>query len=416
MLVKNLTYLLLWIAAFPTFSQNYPQIKSQFDNYINYHGSLNNLVEISSEKIVFYNLKKQAEFVLAKEDWQKFAYLLKTLPEDSLEKIYLDKNLLNLYYLPKNRPGKKAHLNTLKIMIDPGHIAGNMNMAHTEQKFLHFTKQNHPSLKQDSIDIAEGMLTFQTAGILKNMLEEKGITVALTRKENGTSFGCTYQEWMKNFKKKTLDSLLSTNKITAQKYKQLLSEPASKFFINFFKDYELQQRARVINAFKPDLTVIIHYNVDEKNTDWKTPSDKDFCMAFIPGCLIADNIKTLPAKINLLRLLLTDDLDESEKISSLVVEQLSAQLNIPVAKKTDASYLSEHCIAAPANGVYSRNLALCRMVQTPLVYGECLYQDSENEYNDLTQDTETMYGIKTNKRVVLAAQSFYKAIMQFYEK
>ena len=156
--------------------------------------------------------------------------------------------------------------------------------------------------------------------------------------------------------------------------------------------------------------------MDEKNTDWKKPSDKDFCMTFIPGCLIADHFKTVQSKINLLRLLLTDDLDESKKISSLVVNQLSKQLSIPIAKKTDASYLSEHCISSPSIGVYSRNLALCRMVQTPLVYGECLYQDSENECYALTQNTETFYGVKTNKRVVLAAQSFYNAIIQFYEK
>jgi len=139
-------------------------------------------------------------------------------------------------------------------------------------------------------------------------------------------------------------------------------------------------------------------------------------MAFIPGCLTADNLKTIQGKLNLLRLLLCTDIDESEKISGLVVNQLSKQLNIPVANKTDASYLSEHCISSPTKGVYSRNLALCRMVQTPLVYGECLYQDCENECYALTQNTETLYCIKTNKRVVLAAQSFYNAIIQYYSK
>ena len=139
-------------------------------------------------------------------------------------------------------------------------------------------------------------------------------------------------------------------------------------------------------------------------------------MTFIPGCIIVDNLKTTQGQINLLRLLLTNDLDESEKISALVVNQLSQQLKIPVANKTDATYLSEHCMAASSSGVYSRNLALCRMVQTPLVYGECLYQDCENECYTLLQNTETAYGIKTNKRVVLAAQSFYNAIIQFYTK
>ncbi len=397
-------------------SQNYRQIKSRFDNYLNFHGSLNTFVDVSPDKIIFYNTQKKTEFTLQQGDWKLFAYLLKTLPEDSLESIYLHESRLVNYKLPDSYQNKKTKQNKIKIKIDPGHIAGNMTMAHIEQKFLHFSKQNYSALKQDSIDVAEGMLTFQTASILKKMLEEKDFTVTLTRQDNGTSFGCTYDDWLKNYKRKTLDSLLSINKITTQKHAQLLKESASKFFIAFFKDYELQQRARVINAYKPDLTVIIHYNVDEKNTDWKKPSNKDFCMTFIPGCLIADNIKSVSAKINLLRLLLTGDLDESEKISSLVVHQLSRELNLPIAKKTDASYLSEHCLSSPSAGVYSRNLALCRMVQTPLVYGECLYQDSDNEYEALTKTTETYHGIKTNKRVISAAQSFYNAILQFYEK
>lgn len=402
--------------SFCGISQSYQQIKNRFENYLNYHGSLNKLVEITPEKIVLYNTQKQPEFILEKEDWQKSTYLLKNMPEDSLEKIYLNKKLLKNYELPANNETKSSKLSELRIMIDPGHIAGNMHMAQTEQKFLHFTKQYDPSLKQDSIDIAEGMLTFQTASVLKKLLEEKGATVALTRKENSTSFGCTYDEWLKKYKKKTLDSLLSINKITVQKHKQFLNESAPKFFISFFKDYELQQRARVINLYKPDLTVIIHYNVDEKNTDWKKPSDKDFCMTFIPGCLIADNLKTTKSKINFLRLLLTDDLDKSEKISLLVVNQLSKKLNIPIAKKTDATYLSEHCVSSSSPGVYCRNLALCRMVQTPLVYGECLYQDSENECYELTLNTEKSYDITTNKRVMLSAQSFYHAIIKFYEK
>jgi len=415
MSVKKLLYLYSLIIATSVFSQNYTQIKNRFDSYLNYKGSLNALVDITPDKIVFYNPQKQAEFTLLKNEWGEFALLIKTVPEDSLEKIYLNKTLLNNYKTAPDNHSKKS-INELKIVIDPGHISGNMEMARTEQKYLHFTKQNHTALKQDIVDIAEGKLTFETASILKNMLEEKGATIMLSRKENSTSFGYSYDEWMKNYKKKTLDSLLSIKKIPLQKHKQLMNANPTVLFSSFFKDYELQHRAALINSYTPDITVIIHYNVDEKNTDWKKPSDKNFCMTFIPGCLTADNLKSIQGKINLLRLLLCSDLDECEKISGMVVNQLSKQLNIPVANKTDASYLSEHCISSPTKGVYCRNLALCRLVQTPLVYGECLYQDCENECYALTQNTETVYGIPTNKRVVLAAQSFYNAIMQYYAK
>ena len=53
--------------------------------------------------------------------------------------------------------------------------------------------------------------------------------------------------------------------------------------------------------------------------------------------------------------------------------------NIPIAQKNDADYLKDNCIKTPSNGVYCRNLVLCRTINSPLVYGECLYQDNINE-------------------------------------
>lgn len=410
-MLKRCIFIILMLYQVFLRSQTFDEIKRRFDNYINYHGSLNTFVKISPQEITIGD-----SFVLKQTDWQKFAVLLKSLPQDSLEKIYKDVSLLKKTTIPPSRKEKQKDLQGIRIMIDPGHMAGNMQMARTEQKFLHFEKRNYPALQKDSVDIAEGMLTFQTASILKKMLEEKGAEVKLTRKDNHTSFGHSYEDWLKKHKQKTLDSLLASNKITAARHKQLSAAGANKFFLDFFKDYELQQRARLINAFDPDITVIIHYNVDEKNNGWQKPSGKDFCMTFIPGCFTADNFKSVSSQINLLRLLLTDDINQSEKISSYVVNDLHDLLNIPIAQKTDASYLSEHCLSTPSDGVYCRNLALCRMVQTPLVYGECLYQDSETEYAGLTENTHNTFGIKTNKRVALCAEAFYKAILRYFNE
>ena len=401
----------LWF--FYASAQDYAQVKKRFDSCLTFHGSLNQRVQITPEKLSLYNSNKQLVFCLVFSDWAKMALALKKYTDDTLSKIIQDPELLKKLRI-QTPVEKKKKYPEIKIMIDPGHMAGNLQMAHTEQKFLHFTKAYYPALQQDSIDIAEGILTFQTAWLLKNMLEEKGMQVALSRKEHTSTFGLSYDDWYEKCKKKVLDSLWNNQKINTARYHQLLNENKARFFTDFFKEYELQQRARVINNYHPDLTVIIHYNVDEKNTDWKKPGSKDFCMAFIPGCLSVDNISTVQGQINLLRLLLCNDLNESENISALLLHQLSSKLQIPIAQTTDASYLSEHCLATSSKGVYSRNLALCRMVQSPLVYGECLYQDNEKECFALTQNTVRMYGIQTNKRVLLAAQSFYEAILSYY--
>src|ERR1700758_477636 len=264
------------LAPMCLYSQNYTEIKSRYEIYLNYK-NLEKYVEISPTKITFYkylNDKKEEDFVLPKEVWPSVAQLVKFVEPESAEKLFQkikeQKNLSSntpSSVKEKNKPAEKP-LTGIKICIDPGHIAGNMNMARIEQKYIHFTKEIYTDLKTDSVDIAEGALTFQTASILKKMLEEKGATVALTRQNNCTTFGVTYEDWLKKNKKKTLDSLFSLEKITAPRHRQLLHMNSSTFFVEFFKDYELQHRAQVINSLHPDLTVIIHYNVNEKNVPW----------------------------------------------------------------------------------------------------------------------------------------------------
>lgn len=400
------------------FGQTYEEVKGRYDRYLNYKGSLDKWVDVSPDKITFYKYaggKKQVEFVLPKSDWCWFLQATRSFGDSAL-KLYPDYAAVKpkVKYAEKECGRAQKPLKEARIMIDPGHMAGDMRMARIEQKYLHLTKQNDPALKQDSVDIAEGLLTFQTATILKNMLEEQGATVALTRKNNSTSFGISYEEWYKTRRKKTLDSLLKIKKISPQKYKSLKNMNYARFFLEFFKDHELLQRSRVINAYRPDLTVIIHYNVDEKNIPWVKPSDKDFCMAFIPGCLTGDNLSSIAGKVNFLRLLLSDDVNESEEVSAFLVAELSKQLGIPAAKSGDASYLSEHCLSTSSPGVYSRNLALCRMVQGPLVYGECLYQDCTRECYELLKNTENKFGVQTSNRVLLAAQSFYAAVVKYF--
>lgn len=404
----------LFLLSFSLVAQDVSKVKQRFGSYLNYHDGLNGIVTISSSSINF-NKNGKADLVVPASQWVKLGQVIKRLSTDSLEGIY--KGTIALEKIRGNgNPEKKSSLKGVRVMIDPGHIAGNMKMARIEQKYLHFSKGNSPALKQDSLDISEGMLTWQTASILKKMLEEKGAVVALTRKDNSTSFGIPYDEWLKKEKKKTLDSLLNIGKLTKQKHQWLTKMNSSKFFVEFFKDFELQQRARVANAFAPDLTVIIHYNVNEKNVPWVKPSDKNFCMAFIPGCIIPDNLQSPAGKMNLLRLLLTNDIEESEKVSALLVKELSKNLSIPIAKAADATYLDEHCLVTESPGVFCRNLALCRLVKGPLLYGECLYQDCETECYELINETETVYGVHTSKRVALAAQSFFNAVNQYYSK
>lgn len=424
--MRTISFAFFILISGAVLSQNFEQIKTRYDHYLNYKGSLDKMVEISPEKICFFHSvggKKEVELTLKKSEWSSFATLCQNSSPDSIEKVIekkiKEKDLFIIRSVSKVKPScydQEKPLCGKQVIIDPGHMAGNMKMARIEQKYLHFTRENYATLKQDSVDIAEGILTWQTASILKKMLEEKGASVVLTRGDNLSSFGVSYDDWFAKRRVPVLDSLLQKQKINAPRHKQLMKMNKGRFFIEFFKDFELLQRARVINSTSADLVIIIHYNVNEKNNPWIKPSDKDYCMAFVPGCLISDNLESTAGKANFLRLLLTEHLDNSEKVSGLLVAQLKKELDVPIAKPNDASYLEEHCISTGTAGVYCRNLALCRLVQKPLMYGECLYQDCETECYELIKNTEKKYGITTNKRVINAAQAYFNTVIEYYSK
>lgn len=401
--------------------------KKRFDDHLNFKGTLNNLVRFDKDAIYIYNAKGQKEFTAYQKEIPMLAEVFENYDPAKAVKFYKQKGNKKLskqqrdsirIYLDIPKKGMKGEfplvLKGVKIAIDAGHIASSFTEAMNEQKFLYFLRD---SLKDplDTVKIYEAELTFKTAKILKMMLEEKGATVFLARPTQSlTTFGCNYSYWFANRKQKVLDSLLQINKLEAAEYRKLNALPEYNFFWDFFRDYELSNRAQLINAFKPDATCVIHYNVDEKNVPWKKTSANNFTMAFIGGCFTNDRLDNIESKINFLRLLFSSQLSNSEKLSSLTVKEFSKNLGIPVAAPTDADYLKNNCISTKSKGVYCRQLILCNKINSPLVYGESLYQDNVDESKWLMKNTVNLYDIQTNERVVKVARSYFNGILSYF--
>jgi hypothetical protein len=138
-------------------------------------------------------------------------------------------------------------------------------------------------------------------------------------------------------------------------------------------------------------------------------------MTFIGGGMTADNFSKTINKIHFLRLLLSDQLNQSEKLASLTVNQFNKELRIPIAQKQDADYLRDNCLKTNSSGVFCRNLALCRMINSPLVYGEALYQDNIKECNQLYKNYEIDHQ-KVPKRIYETALSYYQALSMYFGK
>lgn len=324
----------------------------------------------------------------------------------------------------KPQPTIKLPLKGLRIALDPGHIASDTAMGRMEDKYLLFKISKGPTnvqrTEKDSmmVSIAEGMLTWQTANALAILLRSEGAEVFMTRSQpNITAFGKTYAQWKKDDYHRTLDSLLKIDPTNShlRKLKSGKVKDENSIFRYVFRDAELRKRAELINAFHPDLTVIIHYNVDEKNKPWNKPSFKNYSMVFVPGSFQEGELCDPERRFDFLRLVLTDEIEKSTTVSGLAALEFQSELDVPLAKMADASYLSEHCIPAGLPGVFCRNLSLTRLVQSTMIYGETLYQDNFDECQRLTAkprfSAEGKQPLGGNERISEVVEAYHKAIL-----
>lgn len=408
-------------------AQTIEQCKRHFDTYLNFRGALSNSVKFENDAFyLLHNGKK--EFAVYANEVSLLAHFFKNTSVKQQQLLFSSKklrrfskkecdSLANIYGYPdKKKPiNPELPLKGYRIAIDPGHFSTSMKDAESEQKYLFFVPDS-VNAPLDTVKIFESILTYNTGQILKVMLEEKGAEVFVTRAQsNFTSFNCTYTEWIGRNRKRVLDSLKAQGGLSVHTYKKLLNCNEHDFFWEFFRDYDLANRAKKINAFKPDATVIIHYNVDEKNAPWKQHSKKNFSMAFIGGAFTTATLQSPDSKMDFLRLLLTDQANHSEFLSAQTVSHFKTNLKVPVATSADATYLAKNCLATGSPGVFCRNLALCRKVNSPLVYGESLYQDNEYECKLLMNCDKDIYGVKANERLGQVALSYYAALLTFFK-
>lgn len=368
----------------------------KMDRYIDRDSALGGFYKIDLYGISVYagpNEKKagQPEYRVTWSELPVYKNIVATAPREEAIQIMRDKgsrpfppDVYKQYgMLPEYvsiPPSPRQPLSGIKIAIDPGHIAHDTATGRLEDKYVRFRTFDG----KDSVDIslAEGMLTWQTADILAGKLRAQGAIVMLTRKApHITAFGKTFEQWKKDDYARTLDSLIALdpgNRMLGQLKSGKLKDDRS-IFRYVFRDAELRKRSEIINAFHPDLSIVIHFNVDEKNKDWKKPTDKNFCMTFVGGSFQPGELSDSERRYDFLRLLLTDELEKSIYVSGLAALQYESVLEVPLAKPKDATYLVANCVPAGFPGVYCRNLSLTRLIQGTLIYGETLYQDNREE-------------------------------------
>jgi len=376
-------------------------LKQKASRYLQRDASLSNHYSITNKGVFIYknaNDKKNnsPEFFVAYNSLDSCRAVMKNW--EIFDKMYGSKRWI--YYQPFfNDSLVKPVISGLKgkkIIIDPGHISNAYIDAKIEGKYLKF--------KEDSLtpnEVIEGRLTMATTFLLKQKLEEDGATVLLTRNEYGkSSFNQTFNDWLQS------DS-------SGYAGKQLTEAELKKVF-SIYNNRDLLNRSEIINQSKSDLCIIIHFNVDEKNLKWQKPTRKNFNMIFMSGAMSKGDLNIRRNRMEFLRLLISNDWEQSLAASKFIIQSFEEVLKVSTAQKTDADYLTEKSISTPINGVYSRNLALCRLSHGALVYGETLYQDNENEYKILSNNNIIVNNQAVSSRVKDVAEAYYTGIKNYF--
>ncbi len=325
--------------------------------------------------------------------------------------LYADKNdkinqkaefILKLALSPqkKEQTAFPKTLNNLRIAIDPGHLGG--DFAFIEQRYIKMPKNGPPT-----IFFSEGNLTLLTALLLKQWFENEGSIVLLTKDQFGQSvYEKNFYEWLKEDGPKLFSGIENESN---------LNQSLSQIFTNHYNRLDLAARAKKINAFKPHLTLILHYNAHGIGDTNHHTEDYNYNMVFIGGGFRNGELSTKENRNEFLRLLLTDHIDHSLQLSTSIINEMADKLQVSAVTSEDpVPYLitsSKHL----NNGIYARNLFLTRMVNSPLCYGETLCQNHKEECLRLNERRIIIRDLQGPKRVEQVAQAYFLGVKHFIE-
>lgn len=339
------------------------------------------------------------------------------------------------------------------IVIDPGHLGG--KLAQAEWKFvrLNGSGQGH----QHSQFLSEGDLNMEIALLTAKKLTSRGAKVILTRDQAEESALGPFKDWLNNSKEvsKSIElRLLNTDKNkqdgARQWYKQEIAKAKqllkanpnaleiidqlalsdrkilSNAFVRLYLTSERVARSEKINNIKPDMTIMIHLNVDEddalRDDFTHVGTHKNTVMAFTPGGYLNGEDRSDHSRQTIKYLSENKRIfEKSVSLCQLFVDELSNELNIPKAISSDARYLAKNTVSiadllgSSFDGLFARNLTMTGYVRGVQCFTESLYYDNVNEHQMLTErGFLNEEGIETSERINQIANAHTKAALKFF--
>lgn len=313
----------------------------------------------------FYKLTPKALYI-GKESHPDYVLALRETPHAS-----------------STNPALPKSLKGLRVAIDPGHLGGE------------FAELEKRCVKVLGTHLHEGDMAYLTALKMKELLEEEGAIVMVTRPAMGEgAMDENFTSWLSH-----------QPKIPVRSQKD--------HFIRYNRE-DLYVRAEKINAFHPDLTLMLHYNSEYSEEDEVIPLIEDnYSMVFVPGAFSVHELDRERDRYEFLRLLLSDNVEQSILLGQKIAERFDRDLKVPAVEHPKLPHqLQPYCLLHYP-GVYSRNLVLTRLIHSPVCYGEPLLQNHRGEAKLLTETNGEIQGVRCSKRLEEVARAYFEGIKDY---
>jgi len=434
-MLKRVIYFIIFLSSanslqgqiFKHFSDNEEvdfekRIEYNFNLLANNEPYVKEIIKILEGEIQVINPDtEEREFVLYEEEYKYFLSWFDSLDMYEIEEKYLKK--CGSRVVDSVLHGKKEVVNRneekIKIAIDPGHFAGNMKEAIYEDRYVKF---RFDSANQDTF-INEASLNYDIALILKDMLYKTNqYEVMISRNYGKSAVGVAFQEWKKEEYIFDTRNLMANNEITLGMANYFMTDAdEGELFRDVYTYIDFRERVKLMNAFNPDLSVMIHLNAYEfggrNENGYSELTDENYSMVFVPGGFLRTELEKIDQRIDFVRLLVSNNIEESIKASNILSNYIAKDLNVP--RFNNQIFQSEmvrfNTLPTKHEGIFARNLYMTRAIESPLIYGETLLQDNREEFKKLATLNYQHKNVRTSKRVYQIAKTYFDAINKYFK-
>lgn len=312
-------------------------------------------------------------------------------------------------------------LQGLKILLDPGHMGG-AGWDDITGKWVEDSTGHRMS---------EGVINLQTAMVLEQKLQSLGAEVMITRRGLRPVSNAPYDSFDVHAAALTVlreaqllswfTKLLTTAPVGPALYSAFSSNSNfNQIFAEgnkgtYYNTMDLQARVDAIDAFQPDITLVLHYDAATHAVSTDAPFTHDATKVYVPGSFDPTEMASRDDRSDFAKHLLDETpWRASVALAHQVVTTLSRNLKIPVAHD------SSGIVKQIEPGLFARNLYLLKKHhRCATAYVESLFYNDGGEFAAFSNATHPLMidgeNYPYSDRLDLVAESLKDAVVQYVQ-